>query len=68
MFSMFKISCWYNLGEDDQNTVGYIAIRCDDCGKETKISMDQMNTTYQDIITLFVLDKMLHHVGMLCMI
>ena len=27
-----------------------------------------MNTTYQDIITTFVLDTMLHHVGMLWLI
>ena len=32
------------------------------------ITMDKMNTTYQDIITLFVLNTMLHHVGMLCII
>ena len=32
------------------------------------IDMDKMNTTYQDIITSFVLNKMLHHVGMLCII
>ena len=29
------------------------------------IYMDIMNTTYQDIITNFVFNKMLHHVGML---
>ena len=27
-----------------------------------------MNTTYQDIITTFVLNTMLHHIGMLCII
>ena len=30
--------------------------------------MDNMNTIYQDIITLFVLNTVLHHVGMLCLI
>ena len=30
--------------------------------------MDKMNTTYQDIITLFVFNTMLHHVGMLWVI
>ena len=29
------------------------------------IDVDNMNTTYQDIITTFVLNTMLHHVGML---
>ena len=32
------------------------------------IDVDIMNTIYQDIITLFVLSKMLHHVGMLWII
>ena len=32
------------------------------------MDMDIMNTTYQDIITTSVLDKNLHHVGMLCII
>ena len=30
--------------------------------------MDILDTTYQDIITNFVLNTMLHHVGMLCII
>ena len=30
--------------------------------------MDNMNTTYQDIITSFVLNKVLHHVGILLII
>ena len=32
------------------------------------IDMDHLNTTYQDIITTFVLNTMLHHVGMLWII
>ena len=32
------------------------------------ISMDKINTTYQDIITSFLLNTMLHHVGMLWII
>ena len=32
------------------------------------IHVDNLNTTYQDIITNFVLNTMLHHVGMLCII
>ena len=32
------------------------------------IDMDIMNTTYQNIITLFVFNTMLHHVGMLFII
>ena len=61
---MFQIFCWYNKGHDDQNKFEHIAIRCISCGKEIMISMDNMNTTYQDIITSFVLNTVLHHVGM----
>ena len=32
------------------------------------ISMDKINATYQDIITSFVLDTMLHHIDMLWII
>ena len=37
-------------------------------GKETLIDMDILDNTYQDIITTFVLNTMLHHVGMLLLI
>ena len=62
---MFKIRCWYNPGEVEKNTAEKISIRCSNCGKEKMIDIDDTNTTYQDIITLFVLNIMLHHVGML---
>ena len=62
---MFQICCWYNKGEDDKNKMGNISIRCVNCGKETNISLDDINTTYQDIIPSFVLNTVLHHVGML---
>ena len=62
---MFKICCWCILGEVEKKTAEKIAIRCINCGKETMIDMDNMNTIYQDIITLFVFNTMLHHVGML---
>ena len=68
MFSMFKIHCWYNPREDDQNTVANIAIRCSNCGKETMIDVDVLDNAYQEIITTFVLNKILHHVGMLWII
>ena len=40
-----------------------IAIRCSSCGKETGLSMNNMNINYKDIITSFVLNTVLHHVG-----
>ena len=51
MFSMFQISCWYNKGHNDQNRVELISIRCSTCGKEARLSMDNINTKYKDIIT-----------------
>ena len=42
-----------------------VAIKWSNCSKETMVDVDIMNSTYQDIITTFVLNKMLHHVGML---
>ena len=32
--------------------------------KKTDSSMDDMNTEYNDITTSFVLNKVLHHIGM----
>ena len=61
---MFSIRCWYNKVHDDQNKVENIAIRCSHCGKETMIYMDNINAKYQYIITSFVLNTVLHHVGM----
>ena len=47
-----------------KNKVEHIAIRCSNCGKETGLSMGDMNTKYKDIITSFVLNTVLHHFGM----
>ena len=56
------------MGRWDKKTGVKVAIRCSDCGKETMIDVYIMNTTYQDIITTFVLNKILHHVSMLWII
>ena len=41
---MFYISYWYNQGNDDKNKVKHITILCNNCGKQTGLSMDNMNT------------------------
>ena len=64
IFSMLQIRCWYSKGHDDQNKVEHFDIRCSNCGKETFLSMDNMNTKYKDIITTFLLNAVLQHVGM----
>ena len=69
MFSMFKIKCWGNTMEDEiKQTVVNVAMRCSNCGKETIIDVDNMNTTHQDIIKTFILNNMLQHVDMLWII
>ena len=55
-------------GRWNKQTSVKFAIRCSNCEKYTMIDVDDMNTTYQDIITHFALNKMLHHVGMLWII
>ena len=61
---MFQIRFWCDNEPDDQNDVKIIDIRCSTCGKETGLSINNMNTNYKDIITSFVLNILLHHVGM----
>ena len=66
---MFKIKCWGNPREYYQNKiVETFDIRCSYCGKETMIDVDILDITYQEIITTFVLNTMLHCVGMLWII
>ena len=62
------MSFWYDNEHDDENGVKIITVRCINCGKETGLSMNNMNTNYKDIITSFVLNTVLHHVGMSCII
>ena len=64
VLSMFQICCWYNKVNGDQNKVEHISVRCSNCGKEIVLYMDNMNTKYKDVITSFVLNTVLHHVGM----
>ena len=47
------------MREDEIKHTGVkVSIICSNCGKETRIDVDNMNTTYQDIITTFVLNTM----------
>ena len=64
MFSMFQMRFWYDNKHDDQNDMKIISIRCSNRRKEKGLSMNNMNTNYKYIITSFVLNKVLHHVGM----
>ena len=66
---MFMIKCCWNKREDDIKHTGVkVSTICSNCGKETMILVDNMNTTHQDIITTFVPNAMLHYVGMIWII
>ena len=64
---MFKIKCWWNKKEKDdlKQTVEICSVRCSNCGKETMIDLDILETDYQERITNILLNTMLHHVGMI---
>ena len=55
---------WYDNEPDNQNDVKIIAIRFSNCGKETGLFKNIMNTNYKEIINSFVLNILLHHIGM----
>ena len=59
--SMSQMCFCYNKEPDEKNDVKIIAIRCIHCGRETGLSMKNINTNYKDIITSFVLNALLHH-------
>ena len=64
IFSMFKMRFCYDKENVEVNVVENIAIRCNNCGKETGLSMKNVNNNYKEIITNFLLNTMLYHVGM----
>ena len=69
IFSMSKIKCWWNPREDEiKHTEVKVDIRCSNCGKETIIYVHILDTTYQEIITTFVLNTILQHVSILWII
>ena len=55
---------WHDNEPDDKNDVKIIATSCSNCGKETVLFINNINTNYKDIITSFVLNTVLHSVGM----
>ena len=57
MFLIFQMRFWYDEEPDDQNDTKIIDIRCIDCGQETGLYMNNMNTNYKDIVTVFVFNN-----------
>ena len=61
---MSQIRFKYDNECDNEKDVEIITIRCSNCGKQTGLSLDNMNVNYKDKVTVFVLNTLLHHVGM----
>ena len=68
MFENFQMRMWYDKENIEENVVDIIYIRCSNCGKTTVSYVKSSNIDYKDIITKFVLNTVLHHVGMSCII
>ena len=58
---MFRLRLFDNIQHEELNVVCFIAIRCIDCNKEAGLYL--INTTIEEIITKFVLNAILNHVG-----
>ena len=60
MFSMFEVRL--NFGDDNLYT---LSLKCVDCKKETGLNAKTgFKEFYDEVTTQFVLNSMLHHVGM----
>ena len=60
MFSMFEIRLGF--GDEDLDT---LYLKCINCKRETGLNSETSFTwVYDEIVTKFVLNEMLHHVGM----
>ena len=60
MFSMFEIHL--SCGDDDLDIV---SLKCLNCKKETGLNSETgFSWVYDEVITKFVLNAMLHHFGM----
>ena len=68
MFEIFQMRLWYDKENIEENVVDIIYIRCSNCGKTTVSYVKSSNIDYKDIITKFVFNTVLHHVGMSCII
>ena len=64
MFAIFKMRLWYDKENLEKNVVENVSIMCRNCGKKTGLYLRNTNTNYKDMITKFVLNTVLHHVGM----
>ena len=61
-FSMFQLRIFYDKHNEEENIVDSIVIKCSHYNKGTGLHIK--NTTIEEMITKFLLNAILHHVGM----
>ena len=59
---MFQLHSFYDKNDEEGNVVYEISIRCSNFNKEAGLNLK--DTPIEEIITKFVLNTILHHVGM----
>ena len=62
VFAMLNNILWYDNDNPKYNLVNNIGITCSNCGKITGSFVKNKN--YKDMFTIFVLNAVLHHVGL----
>ena len=62
LFSMFQLRIFYYKHNKEENALGDIASKCRNCNKENGLYLK--DTIIEEIITTFVLNAILYHVGM----
>ena len=64
IFAMFQMRLWYYKENLEENVVETIAVSCSNCGETTGLYVKNTNTNYNNMITKFLFNIVLHHVGM----
>ena len=63
---MFQLRIFHDKHKEEDNLVEAIAIKCSNCNKDTGLYLKDI--TIEEMITKFLLNEILHHVGMLWII
>ena len=66
LFAMIQLRLFDDKQDEEGNVVDIISIMCISCNKETELHFK--DTPIEEMITKFVLNAILHHVGMLWII
>ena len=64
VFLMFKMRLWYDNGNIEEHVAENIGIRCSNSGKTTGVYLKNKDKNYKDMVTKFLLNSVLCHVGL----